>query len=195
MSESGISSLFVAGAGLMGSGIAHTAAQSGVGVALYDAADGAAERAISRIGDRLARAEQSGRLEAGAAANTLENLRAVADPGAAADTQMVIEAISEQLEVKLAFWSTMDQICPDPVLFASNTSSIPITRLAATTTRPEQFIGMHFYSPVPVMELVELVRGCSPRTPPTPKWSASHGTWASARSAPPTPRASSAIAS
>ncbi len=159
MSESGISSLFVAGAGLMGSGIAHTAAQSGVGVALYDAADGAAERAISRIGDRLARAEQSGRLEAGAAANTLENLRAVADPGAAADTEMVIEAISEQLEVKLAFWSAMDQICPDPVLFASNTSSIPITRLAATTTRPEQFIGMHFYSPVPVMELVELVRG------------------------------------
>ncbi|NNM96857.1 MAG: 3-hydroxybutyryl-CoA dehydrogenase [Candidatus Dormibacteraeota bacterium] len=159
MSESGISSLFVAGAGLMGSGIAHTAAQSGVRVALYDAAEGAAERAIGRIGDRLARAEQSGQLAAGAAANTVENLRAVADPGAAADTQMVIEAISEQLEVKLAFWSTMDQICPDPVLFASNTSSIPITRLAATTTRPEQFIGMHFYSPVPVMELVELVRG------------------------------------
>ena len=159
MSESGISSLFVAGAGLMGSGIAHTAAQSGVRVALYDAADGAAERAISRIGDRLARAEQSGRLAAGSAASTRENLRAVADPRAAADTQMVIEAISEQLEVKLAFWSTMDQICPAPVLFASNTSSIPITRLAATTTRPEQFIGMHFYSPVPVMELVELVRG------------------------------------
>ncbi|MHB8313841.1 MAG: 3-hydroxyacyl-CoA dehydrogenase family protein [Candidatus Dormibacteria bacterium] len=159
MSESGISSLFVAGAGLMGSGIAHTAAQSGVRVALYDAADGAAERAISRIGDRLARAEQSGRLAAGSAASTRENLRAVADPRAAADTQMVIEAISEQLEVKLAFWSTMDQICPAPVLFASNTSSIPITRLAAATTRPEQFIGMHFYSPVPVMELVELVRG------------------------------------
>lgn len=159
MSESGISSVFVAGAGLMGAGIAHTAAQSGVRVALYDAADGAAERAITHIGDRLARAEQSGRLAAGSAATTRENLRAVAHPGAAADAQMVIEAISEQLDVKLAFWSSMDQICPGPVLFASNTSSIPITRLAAATTRPEQFIGMHFYSPVPVMELVELVRG------------------------------------
>ena len=159
MSDSGISSVFVAGAGLMGSGIAQTAAQSGLTVVLYDALEGAAARAIAQIGARLERAEQSGRLAAGAAAAAREHLRGAEGPRAAADSQMVIEAISEKLETKLAFWSAMDEICPESVLFASNTSSIPITRLAAATGRPAQFMGMHFYSPVPVMELVELVRG------------------------------------
>jgi len=159
MRESGIGSVFVAGAGLMGAGIAQTAAQSGLQVALYDAVEGAAGAAVARIGDRLARAEQAGRLPAGSARAALGNLEAVTHPRAAGESQMVIEAITEQLEAKLAFWSAVDEICPSPVLFASNTSSIPITRLAAATTRPAQFIGMHFYSPVPVMELVELVRG------------------------------------
>ena len=157
--KSGISSVFVAGAGLMGAGIAQTAAQSGLRVELHDAVEGAAATAIAQIGARLERAEQSGRLAAGTAAAAREHLHAGDGPGAAATTQMVVEAISEKLETKLAFWSTMDEVCPASVIFASNTSSIPITRLAAATNRPAQFIGMHFYSPVPVMELVELVRG------------------------------------
>jgi 3-hydroxybutyryl-CoA dehydrogenase len=159
VSESGISSLFVAGAGLMGSGIAQTVAQAGIEVRLYDAAPGAAERAIEQIGARLERAEQAGRLSAGGAEAARSRLVQAASPSDASQADLVIEAISEQLETKLSFWSELDSTCSAPTIFASNTSSIPITRLAAATKRPERFLGMHFYSPVPVMELVELVRG------------------------------------
>ncbi|MHB1501915.1 MAG: 3-hydroxyacyl-CoA dehydrogenase family protein [Candidatus Dormibacteria bacterium] len=159
MNGSGIRSVFVAGAGLMGSGIAQTAAASGLEVRLYDSATGAAQAATARIAERLQRAEQQGKLETGQAAQSSSRLRAVAGPRDAAAVDLVIEAISEQMEVKLAFWEEMERQCPDQVVFTSNTSSIPITRLAAATQRPERFMGMHFYSPVPVMELVELVRG------------------------------------
>jgi 3-hydroxybutyryl-CoA dehydrogenase len=159
MSESKIQAVFVAGAGLMGSGIAQTAATSGLEVRLYDSADGAAEAAVRRIGERLQRSEDQGKIAAGQAAAVSSRLRACAAPADAAATDLVIEAISEQLPVKLAFWEQMEELCPDQVLFTSNTSSIPITRLAAATRRSERFMGMHFYSPVPVMELVELVRG------------------------------------
>jgi 3-hydroxybutyryl-CoA dehydrogenase len=151
--------VFVAGAGLMGSGIAQTVAQSGISVRLYDAAEGAAERAIGQIAARLERAEQAGKLPAGRSEATAKLLARVTSTADASDAEIVIEAISEKLEVKLSFWSEMESICPDPTIFASNTSSIPITRLAAATNRPDRFLGMHFYSPVPVMELVELVRG------------------------------------
>jgi len=159
MSESGISKVFVAGAGLMGSGIAQTAVQSGLQVQLYDALSGAAESAVGKIRQRLERAEQAQRIPVGSAAATGALLEVAKEPTAAAEVQLVIEAISEQIDTKLAFWSRMDGICPAEVLFTSNTSSIPITRLAAATQRPDRFMGMHFYSPVPVMELVELVRG------------------------------------
>ena len=159
MSESGISKVFVAGAGLMGSGIAQTAVQSGLQVQLYDALSGAAESAVGKIRQRLERAEQAQRIPVGSAAATGALLEVAKEPTAAAEVQLVIEAISEQIDTKLAFWSRMDEICPAEVLFTSNTSSIPITRLAAATQRPDRFMGMHFYSPVPVMELVELVRG------------------------------------
>lgn len=159
MSESGISKVFVAGAGLMGSGIAQTAVQSGLQVQLYDALSGAAESAVGKIRQRLERAEQAQRIPVGSAAATGALLEVAQEPTSAAEVQLVIEAISEQIDTKLAFWSRMDGICPAEVLFTSNTSSIPITRLAAATQRPDRFMGMHFYSPVPVMELVELVRG------------------------------------
>ncbi|MHB8392944.1 MAG: 3-hydroxyacyl-CoA dehydrogenase family protein [Candidatus Dormibacteria bacterium] len=159
MSESGISKVFVAGAGLMGSGIAQTAVQSGLQVQLYDALSGAAESAVGKIRERLERAEQAQRIPVGSAAATGALLEVAKEPTSAAEVQLVIEAISEQIDTKLAFWSRMDGICPAEVLFTSNTSSIPITRLAAATQRPDRFMGMHFYSPVPVMELVELVRG------------------------------------
>jgi len=151
--------VFVAGAGLMGSGIAQTVAQSGLSVRLYDAADGAAERAIGKIVVRLERAEQAGKLPVGRTEATAKLLVQATSPADASDAEIVIEAISENLDVKLSFWRDMESTCPDPTVFASNTSSIPITRLAAATNRPDRFLGMHFYSPVPVMELVELVRG------------------------------------
>ncbi len=159
MSESKIGSVFVAGAGLMGSGIAQTAASSGLNVLLYDSAEGAADSAVRLIGERLRRSESQGKVAAGQAAAAAGRLRACLEPVKAASADLVIEAISEELSVKLAFWAEMEELCPEQVLFTSNTSSIPITRLAAATRRPERFMGMHFYSPVPVMELVELVRG------------------------------------
>jgi 3-hydroxybutyryl-CoA dehydrogenase len=159
VSESGITSVFVAGAGLMGSGIAQAVAQSGIEVRLYDAAPGAVEKAVEQIGARLERAQQAGRLPASGAEAARSRLVPAALPSDGSQADLVIEAISEQLEAKLSFWREMDSICAAPTIFASNTSSIPIARLAAATKRPEQFLGMHFYSPVPVMELVELVRG------------------------------------
>ena len=159
MTESQISSLFVAGAGLMGAGIAQTAAQQGLEVQLYDALPGAAGRAVEQIRQRLERAEQQGKAPSGAAASCLSHLHPAEAATPEAGTQVVIEAITEKLDLKLQFWTEMGRSCGPEALFASNTSSIPITRLAAASGRPERFIGMHFYSPVPVMELVELVPG------------------------------------
>jgi 3-hydroxybutyryl-CoA dehydrogenase len=151
--------LFVAGAGLMGSGIAQTAVQSGLTVDLFDARPGAAASSREQIGSRLQRAEDAGRLAEGVARSALERLQVAEGLEAATAAQVVIEAITEEVETKLSFWRELDQLCPEAVIFTSNTSSIPITRLATATERPDRFMGMHFYSPVPVMELVELIRG------------------------------------
>ncbi|MFZ0168532.1 MAG: 3-hydroxyacyl-CoA dehydrogenase NAD-binding domain-containing protein [Candidatus Dormiibacterota bacterium] len=151
--------LFVAGAGLMGSGIAQTAVQSGFEVNLFDTRPGAADSAREQIGARLDRAEAAGRLPDGRARSAAERLRVAAEVERASAAEVVIEAITEELEAKLELWRELDQVCPEKTIFTSNTSSIPITRLASATGRPDRFMGMHFYSPVPVMELVELIRG------------------------------------
>ncbi|HUY56960.1 MAG TPA: 3-hydroxyacyl-CoA dehydrogenase NAD-binding domain-containing protein [Candidatus Micrarchaeaceae archaeon] len=151
--------LLVVGAGLMGSGIAQTAAQSGLEVQLFDSRPGAATSARGKITDRLRRAVAGGRVPAGDAAAATDRLAVATELGTAAQADLVVEAITEELEAKLALWRELDQLCPATTLFTSNTSSISITRLAAATSRPEQFMGMHFYSPVPVMKLVELIRG------------------------------------
>ncbi len=151
--------LFVAGAGLMGSGIAQTAVQSGLEVQLFDARPKAAAAASAQIRERLRRAEEAGRLPAGGSDSARERLVVAEELGAASRADVVVEAITEELVAKLGLWRDLDQICPEATLFTSNTSSIPITRLAAATSRPDRFMGMHFYSPVPVMKLVELIRG------------------------------------
>jgi 3-hydroxybutyryl-CoA dehydrogenase len=143
----------------MGSGIAQTALQSGLTVLLFDARSGVGASARDQIGSRLRRAEEAGRLPEGGARSASELLKVVDEIGAAATAEVVIEAITEEQETKLALWRELDQLCPESTVFTSNTSSIPITRLAAATKRPDRFMGMHFYSPVPVMELVELIRG------------------------------------
>ena len=159
MTEARLPALFVAGAGLMGSGIAQTAIQSGLDVQLCDARPGAASSALDQVWRRLERAEERGTLGVGEAARARSRLHVAEGPGDASTSDVVIEAITEELETKLGFWRELDRLCPEATLFASNTSSIPITRLAAATERPDRFIGMHFYSPVPLMKLVELVRG------------------------------------
>ncbi|HVB14363.1 MAG TPA: 3-hydroxyacyl-CoA dehydrogenase NAD-binding domain-containing protein [Candidatus Dormibacteraeota bacterium] len=151
--------LFVAGAGLMGSGIAQAAVQSGLEVCLFDARPQAAAAARTQISERMGRSEEAGRLPAGEAQAALERLVVADELAAAARADVVVEAITEELEAKLGLWREVDGICPPATLFTSNTSSIPITRLAAVTSRPDRFMGMHFYSPVPVMKLVELIRG------------------------------------
>jgi 3-hydroxybutyryl-CoA dehydrogenase len=159
MTEPVLTRLFIAGAGLMGSGIAQTALQSGLEVDLFDSRQGVAAAARDQIGSRLQRAVEAGRLPEGGARSAIEQLHVGGDMQAATCAQVVIEAITEELETKLALWRDLDQLCPETTIFTSNTSSIPITRLAAATGRPDRFMGMHFYSPVPVMELVELIRG------------------------------------
>ncbi|MGC1184970.1 MAG: 3-hydroxyacyl-CoA dehydrogenase NAD-binding domain-containing protein [Candidatus Dormiibacterota bacterium] len=159
MSAPELPRVFVAGAGLMGSGIAQTALQSGLEVQIFDSRTGAAAQAQSQIGERLLRAVEAGHLPAEAAEAGARRLVVASDLESAASADVVIEAITEAIEVKLELWTALDGICAEATLFTSNTSSIPITRLAAATSRPDRFMGMHFYSPVPVMKLVELIRG------------------------------------
>ena len=153
--------VFVAGAGLMGHGIAQVLAAAGRDVTLYEPA---LERAVAgrdRIAGNLDRAVAKGRLDAAARDATLGRVDATADLAGAATADLVVEAIFEDLEVKRRLWADLDRIAPPAAIFASNTSSISIDALAAAVEdrRRPQFVGMHFCSPVPVMPLIELVRG------------------------------------
>jgi 3-hydroxybutyryl-CoA dehydrogenase len=143
----------------MGSGIAQVAAQAGCDVWLSDADPGALERAFDRIGGALSRAVDRGRLEESAWAEIMERLIPADDLNGLAHCQLVVEAVVEREAEKAAVLATLDQILTPEAILASNTSSIAITRLAQATSRPAQVIGMHFFNPVPVMRLVELVRG------------------------------------
>jgi len=143
----------------MGSGIAQAAVQNGIEVQLFDASPEASGRAHQAIGERLSRAEAAGRITPGGAHAALARLVVLGDLSPAVNADVIVEAISEEPEAKLKLWAELERICAPATVFTSNTSSIPITRLAAATARPDRFMGMHFYSPVPVMKLVELIRG------------------------------------
>jgi 3-hydroxybutyryl-CoA dehydrogenase len=157
----GIERVFVAGAGLMGHGIAQVHAAIGLPVVLYEPDLARAEAGRDRIAANLDRAVAKGRLTAGDRDATLARIEPTADPGRAADVDLVIEAVFEDLAVKSALWRDLDERAPAGAIFASNTSSIAIHRLADAVSRErrERFVGMHFFSPVPVMPLVELIRG------------------------------------
>ena len=156
-----IENVFVGGAGLMGHGIAQVFAASGRSVVLYEPDLGRAEAGRDRIAGNLERAVAKGRLEVSARDETLSRIRASADPADAAAAGLVVEAIFEDVDVKRRFWSDLDGRAPAGAIFASNTSSISIDELASAVgeARRGAFVGMHFFSPVPVMPLVELVRG------------------------------------
>ncbi len=154
-----IERIAVIGSGTMGSGIAQVAAQSGHPVRLIDLAQSQVEGGLKTIRRNLDRAVEKGRLSQEEVAGTLQRISGSTQPLDAGDADLVIEAILEDFEVKTALLKQLDEICKPGTLFASNTSSISITRLAAATGRPSQVIGMHFFNPVPVMRLVEVTRG------------------------------------
>jgi 3-hydroxybutyryl-CoA dehydrogenase len=155
-----IQRIVVAGAGLMGHGIAQVHAAIGKDVWLYEPELARAEAGRERIAGNLARAVDKGRLDPEARDATLARVRPTADLDAVGEADLVIEAVFEDLDVKHGLWRTIDRLAPSAAIFASNTSSISIHRLAEAVgkARRAQFIGMHFFSPVPVMPLVELIR-------------------------------------
>jgi len=149
----------VIGAGLMGSGIAQVAAQSGWQVVLQDVTDEALRRGREGIEQSTARLADKGRLSPEDRAAALDRIATTTDIDAAADTDVVVEAVFEQVEVKQEIFRNLDRICHDRAVLATNTSAIPITTIASATGRPEAVVGTHFFSPVPLMALCELVRG------------------------------------
>jgi 3-hydroxybutyryl-CoA dehydrogenase len=145
--------VLVVGAGQMGSGIAQVAAAAGCRVSLHDAAPGATDRALATIRKSLAKLEEKGGPEPG---QVLARIEVVED---LVPADLMIEAVVEDAAVKEEVFLRADRILPSGAILASNTSSIPITLLAADTIRPDRVIGMHFFNPVPVLKLVEVVRG------------------------------------
>ena len=157
--DSGIRKVGVIGAGQMGSGIAHVAALSGFDVRLVDIADTALERSLAVIGGNMDRQLRRGLFDEAAKAGALARIGTGTDYAAFRDCDLVIEAATENEAVKREVFKALLPHLADGAIVASNTSSISITRLASTTDRPERFIGLHFMNPVPMMSLVELIRG------------------------------------
>src|SRR3954447_19776770 len=166
MDMADVQKLGVIGAGLMGNGIAHVAALAGIPVALVDVNPAALEKALGTIGKNLERQASKGTIPAGAKDEALGRIKAGTDYAAFADCDLVIEAATENEEIKKKIFASLIPNLRADALIASNTSSIPITRLGAATDRPGKFVGMHFSTPVPMMRLVEVIRGLAPEDAP-----------------------------
>ena len=157
MSE--IRTVAVVGAGTMGNGIAHVFAQHGHDVKLIDTEQAFLDRAVSRITKNLDRQVKKEKISAAQKGEALSHIETSLTLDAAAGVDLAIEAVTEDLNLKKAIFGKLDATCPAGTILASNTSSISITELAALTSRPDQVIGMHFMNPVPMMKLVEIIRG------------------------------------
>src|SRR3979409_2541339 len=149
----------VVGAGQMGQGIAQVAAQAGGEVLIVDAAPGCAQAGVAKIKKQPDRLVEKAKLDAAARDQTLARLRAGEALRDLVPCDVVIEAAPEREELKLQIFKSLGELCKDEAILASNTSSISITKIAAASGRPDRVIGMHFMNPVPVMKLVEIVRG------------------------------------
>ena len=149
----------VVGSGTMGHGIAHVAARSGFRVVIVDLQESLLQRAIATISGEMQRAVDKGRMAAADREAALQRIRTSTSVSALGEAAIVVEAIVERLDTKRDLFKALDATCPPHAILATNTSSISITRIAAATGRPGSVIGMHFMNPVPVMELVEVVRG------------------------------------
>lgn len=151
--------LAVVGAGLMGSGIAQVSAQAGWDVVLRDVTDEALTRGTDGIKRSYDKFVGKGKLDAADAEAALARITTTTDLDGAADADVVVEAVFEKIEVKREIFAALDTLVKDEAILASNTSAIPITKIAAATSRPDRVVGAHFFSPVPMMALCELVRG------------------------------------
>ncbi len=149
----------VVGAGTMGNGITHVLARCGYQVVLCDVEQRFLDRALETIGKNLDREVAKSKLTADDKATAMRRIQPVVDRGKLADCDFVVEAATEKFAIKTEIFRDLDRICRPEIILASNTSSISITKLAALTKRPEKVIGMHFFNPVPVMKLVEVIRG------------------------------------
>ncbi|MEQ9046667.1 MAG: 3-hydroxybutyryl-CoA dehydrogenase [Sneathiellaceae bacterium] len=149
----------IIGAGQMGNGIAHVCALSGLDVVLNDLGQEQLDKAVARIDRNLNRQAARGKISDAEVAATLGRINATTEIGALQDCDLVIEAATENEQVKLKIFQALCKSISEKTLIATNTSSISVTRLAAATDRPGRFMGMHFMNPVPVMQLVELIRG------------------------------------
>ncbi len=150
----------VIGAGTMGNGIAHTFAQNNYAVNLVDVSQAALDKAMATISKNLDRQVAKGTITEADKNNTLNNIKThTSIANGVKDRELVVEAATENVDLKLKIFSEMDSNAPEHCILASNTSSISITKIAAATKRPEKIIGMHFMNPVPIMKLVEVIRG------------------------------------
>ena len=150
----------VIGAGTMGNGIAHVFAQSGYSVRLIDLSESALEKAMATISKNLDRMVAKEKISEADKTNTLNNIQTFTDISSAVKgLDLVVEAATENMDIKLKIFSQLDELCDEHTILGSNTSSISITKIASATQRPDKVIGMHFMNPVPVMKLVEVIRG------------------------------------
>jgi len=156
-----IKKIGVIGAGTMGNGIAQVAAQIGCDVVMRDVTDEFVNRGIKSIDRFLSRSVEKGKMEAAQKDAVMGRIQGTTDLALMKDVDFVIEAVIEDLELKKSVFKELDEICPPEVILASNTSSMSLTEIAAATKRPEKVCGMHFFNPVPLMKLVEIIRGYS----------------------------------
>ena len=149
----------VVGAGQMGNGIAHVSAQAGLDVLMHDVRDDLVERGLGTIAKNLQRGVDKGKLDAAEKGKVLARVRGTTDLADMSDRDFVVEAVVENADVKTKLFRELDGIVHAGVILATNTSSISVTKIAAATERPDRVIGMHFMNPVPVMKLIEVIRG------------------------------------
>ncbi len=149
----------ILGAGAMGSGIAQAIAQAGLPVRMMDLSDALVREGIERIGKNLSRSVEKGKLSLPQKDDILRKIGPTSDVRSMEDCGLIVEAVFENLELKLSLFGRLDAFCPPETIFASNTSTLSITRMAAGVTRSRRFLGLHFFNPVPVMRLVEVIPG------------------------------------
>jgi len=154
-----VKNIMVVGAGQMGAGIAQVAAQAGFSVVLHDINDDLVQKGLSGIQKQLDKAVSKGKLEEGDKDSALDRIQTTTSLESVKDRDLVVEAVVENMDIKAEVFGELDKNAPSSAILATNTSSLPITRIGATTDRPSQVIGMHFMNPVPVMKLVEVING------------------------------------
>jgi len=153
-----IEKIFVAGAGTMGAGIAQVCAQAGYRVIMRDITDEIVDKGLKTIAWSLGKLVEKGKVQ-GTADETVRRIQGTLDFSLAKDADFVFEAVIEDLDIKKEVFSELDTICPSHTIFASNTSAIPVTNIAESSKRPSQVVGTHFFNPVPMMRIVEIVKG------------------------------------